>query len=176
MTLPVVIKTHTNGSGVDWKFSMLVRTPDSTRKYTPNPDFMLLPRSATNTPVKTRSVAGFCPILLGVVSNPKESDRWRLLLQLTVCARLNALLCTGSEPLIVQGIYLSKNFEVERFLAYADVRVSVDFVHCQASCHLFYGRMCTRSHHRSISVAIFSRSEPPMAPQIFFDPCTIFRN
>jgi len=53
-----------------------------------------------------------------------ESDRWRMLLQLAVCARMNALLVkTNHPPLVVQAIYLSKEYKAERYLAYAETKV-----------------------------------------------------
>jgi len=61
----------------------------------------------------------FCPILLGeVISNKNESDRWRMLLQLAICARVNGVVTQS--PLVVQAVYLTKDFVVERYLAYAD--------------------------------------------------------
>ena len=64
---------------------------------------------------------GFCPILLGeVVSCPHESDRCRMLLQLAVCARVNGLVTNS--PLVVQAVYLSKDYQAERYLAYADMK------------------------------------------------------
>jgi len=67
---------------------------------------------------------GFCPVLLGeAVSCANESDRWRMLLQLAICARVNGLVtrANSDSPLIVQGVYLSNKYCAERYLAYADV-------------------------------------------------------
>lgn len=188
---------------------MLVQAGNSFRKYTPSPDFILVPRGAKSSSASPSSTVapssppdtvtpsspsttvalssavasspaaapaptlssgnakpgGFCPILLGeVISNSKESDRWRMLLQLAVCARVNALVCkAGSDPLIVQGVYLNADYEVERYLAYADIKVGSDLADCQASHHLLYGRTCTRGHRKSISAAILFPSEPRKA-------------
>jgi hypothetical protein len=61
----------------------------------------------------------FCPLLLGeVISNKDESDRWRMLLQLAICARVNGIITQS--PLVVQAIYITNKFVVERYLAYAD--------------------------------------------------------
>jgi len=61
----------------------------------------------------------FSPILLGeVISIKNESDRWRMLLQLAICARVNAFIT--SSPLVVQAVYLSGTYRAERYLAYAD--------------------------------------------------------
>jgi hypothetical protein len=81
---------------------------------------MLLP----SRKVPTGDERGFCPILLGeVVSCKDESDRWRMLLQLAICARVNGLVT--SSPLVVQAVYLSKEYQAERYLAYADMREPV---------------------------------------------------
>jgi len=62
---------------------------------------------------------GFCPVLLGeVVSDPEK--RWRMLLQLAVCVRLNSLITKS--PFVAQAIYLSESFCAERYLAYADTK------------------------------------------------------
>jgi hypothetical protein len=122
---------HANpGSGVGWKFSIvLTEGNNSWQKYTPNPDFMLLPYLKLSNNEEQQ----FCPILLGeVISKRDESDRWRMLLQLAICARVNG--AVTQSPLVVQAIYLTNEFVVERYLAYADTtelvgRVS-DF--CQA--------------------------------------------
>jgi hypothetical protein len=43
---------------------------------------------------------------------------------LAVCARMNALLFeTNDPPLVVQAIYLSKEYKAERYLAYAETKV-----------------------------------------------------
>jgi hypothetical protein len=61
----------------------------------------------------------FSPILLGeVISIKNESHRWRMLLQLAICARVNAFIT--SSPLVVQAVYLSGTYRAERYLAYAD--------------------------------------------------------
>jgi len=109
------IQRYKYDSGVGWNFSILL-TDDSDsnswQKYTPNPDFMLLP-------YRNNEERQFCPILLGeVISNSDESDRWRMLLQLAICARVNGVVTQS--PLVVQAIYLTKDFIVERYLAYAD--------------------------------------------------------
>jgi hypothetical protein len=47
-----------------------------------------------------------------------------MLLHLAVCARMNALLVkTNHLPLVVQAIYLSKEYEAEHYLAYAETKV-----------------------------------------------------
>lgn len=123
--------------------------------------------------------AGFYPILLGeVISSIKEADRWRMLLQLAVCARMNALLTrsTSSSPPIIQGVYVSKDFIAERYLAYAEIPVSGDFADCQTSRYLLYGRLHARGKQRSISVVIIFLSKPRTAPQIFFGLCTTLRD
>ena len=79
---------------------------------------MLLPhRTSSNN--EDNQEQRFCPILLGeVVSNKNESDRWRMLLQLAICARVNGVITQS--PLVVQAIYLTKELVAERYLAYAD--------------------------------------------------------
>jgi hypothetical protein len=81
--------SRSSGSGVGGKFSILVKTKDSIRKYAPSPDFILMPREKTTSrTVKASEGEGFYPIFLGeAVSNREESDRYRMLLQLAVCAR-----------------------------------------------------------------------------------------
>ena len=110
------------GSGVGWNFSILVAEGEgvSYRKYNPNPDFMLLPSSKVSA---NNEKNAFCPILLGeVVSCHHESDRWRMLLQLAICARVNGLLIKDSHlPLVVQAVYLSKEHYAEHYLAFADM-------------------------------------------------------
>ena len=95
---------------------MLTDSSSSWLKYSPKPDFVLLPYySASSDNTKQQ----FCPILLGeVISNKNKSDRWRMLLQLAVCARVNSVVTQS--PLAVQAIYLTEDFIVERYLAYAD--------------------------------------------------------
>lgn len=111
------------GSGVGWNFSILVAEGQgdggSYRKYSPNSDFMLLPSPKISA---NNQKNGFCPILLGeVVSSPNESDRWRMLLQLAICARVNRLVTKDNRsPLVVQAVYLTKQYWAERYLAYAD--------------------------------------------------------
>lgn len=70
---------------------------------------------------------GYCPILLGeVVSDLSETDRWRMLIQLAVCARVNGLVAKANHPpLVVQAVYLSKQYHAERYLAYADTTALV---------------------------------------------------
>jgi hypothetical protein len=82
---------------------------------------MLLPSREGNISADDKR-RGFCPILLGeVVSNPRETDRWRMLLQLAICARVNGLVARANHPpLVVQAVYLSKRYHAERYLAYAD--------------------------------------------------------
>jgi len=76
---------------------------------------MLLPYRLSSNNGERR----FCPILLEeVISNNNESDRWRMLLQLAICARVNSVITQS--PLVVQAIYLTNKFVVERYLAYAD--------------------------------------------------------
>jgi len=59
-----------------------------------------------------------------VPDTQNESDRWRVLLQLAVCARMNGLLVkTNDPPLVVQAIYFSKQYVAERYLAYAEKKV-----------------------------------------------------
>lgn len=130
----VKIDRHANpGSGVGWKFTILVaadrvqaspnlRAPKTEyRKYSPSPDFMLVP--SCNVSKDKGEGVGFCPILLGeVISNRKESDRWRMLLQLAVCARVNGVIAGASRsPLVVQAVYLTDDYVAERYLAYADI-------------------------------------------------------
>ncbi len=44
-----------------------------------------------------------------------------MLLQLAVCARANGLVAKANQPpLVVQAVYLSKQYHAERYLAYAD--------------------------------------------------------
>jgi hypothetical protein len=43
-----------------------------------------------------------------------------MLLQLAVCARVNGLVTNS--PLVVQAVYLSKDYQAERYLAYADMK------------------------------------------------------
>lgn len=115
------LSAHINpGSGVGWEFSILLTADRSYRKYSPNPDFMLLP----SRKVSANERWGFCPILLGeVVSCVNESDRWRMLLQLAVCARVNGLVTKANDsPLVIQAVYFSKQYHAERYLAYADTR------------------------------------------------------
>jgi hypothetical protein len=114
------LTAHANpGSGVGWGFSILLTDNGrSWLKYSPKPDFMLLPhRTSSNN--EDNQEQRFCPILLGeVVSNKNESDRWRMLLQLAICARVNGVITQS--PLVVQAIYLTKELVAERYLAYAD--------------------------------------------------------
>jgi len=107
-----------------WEFPFLVTDGKSLRKYSPNPDFMLLPLCRRNT-ASLSERKGFCPILLGeVVLNPDESDRFRMLLQLAICCRVNGLATKAdSSPLVIQAIYLSKDYQAECYLAYADTTV-----------------------------------------------------
>lgn len=76
----------------------------------------------------------FCPVLLGEVVSDKvnESDRWRMLLQLAVCARMNGLTAQKRNPPFVhQAIYLSKGYKAERYLAYADILVCCSWLRVQ---------------------------------------------
>jgi len=106
---------------------MLVTDGHSLRKYYPNPDFTLLPSRHVDhdDPDMPR---GFCPILLGeIVSDADEIDRWRMLLQLALCARFNNIVTKAvSTPIVVQGVYLSGKFCAERYLAYADKTEQVE--------------------------------------------------
>ena len=44
-----------------------------------------------------------------------------MLLQLAVCARVNGLVTKANHPpFVVQAVYLSKEYQAERYLAYAD--------------------------------------------------------
>lgn len=175
---------------------MVVKARELIRKYSPNPDFVMLPCAATtmpstnpmptandtpaanDTPIEddpsTIAPRGFCPILLCQVSDPNESDRWSMLLQLAVCARLNALV--AASPIVVQAVYLSENHKAERYLAYADIQVGGDFVYCQASRHLLYGRITTSDYRWSTSAVMSSMSETSEAPQSFFGRCTTLIN
>jgi hypothetical protein len=111
----------TLGSDVGWNFSILVAVGKgkSYWRYSPMPDFMLLPSPKVSADDEEM---GFCPILLGeMVSRADEGDRWRMLLQLAICARINSLATEASHsPLVVQAVYLSKEYCAERYLAYAD--------------------------------------------------------
>lgn len=150
-------------SDVGWGFSILV---DSGRgqplsNFAPRPDFILLPR-------------GFCPIMLGeIVSDlQNESDRSRMLLQLAVCARMNALLVkTNDPPLVVQAIYLSKEYEAERYLAYAETKVGC-VGRVQAPPHLCFCRMTQQRPQRFASLATNSTSQPVTALSVSSALCT----
>jgi hypothetical protein len=87
----------------------VVTDGETLRKYTPDPDFMLVPFRQRNADGRGER-KGFCSILLGeVVLNVNESNRWRMLLQLAVCARVNGLVAKASHrPFVVQAVYLSK--------------------------------------------------------------------
>lgn len=65
---------------------------------------------------------GFCPVLIGkVVSDSStERDRYRLILQLAVNARLGSLLAGSS--FVALAIYINKDYEAERYLACAEPR------------------------------------------------------
>lgn len=107
-------------SGVGWQLSLLVKDETGAiAKYKPSSDFILFPLSATVDAKKS-----FSPFLIGeVVSDRKMSDEQRMLLQLAVCARMNAVSSEGTDPFIVQAIYVTKELEVHRYLAYADIKV-----------------------------------------------------
>lgn len=73
---------------------------------------------------------GFCPVLLGASGREQdERNRWKVLLQLAVCARMNGLVATGSDPYMVQAFYLNEEYKAERYLAYADYSVSMTFTY-----------------------------------------------
>lgn len=120
--IPMRILTNHTQSGVSWKFSLLIK-PDNQphRRYSPAPDFLLAPVGRDSS----QSREGFWPVLLGeVISDKNESDRWRMLLQLAGCARINGVVTPESQYFVVQGIYVNGKCEVERYLAYANVKVS----------------------------------------------------
>lgn len=47
-----------------------------------------------------------------------------MLLQLAVCARINGVVTPRCKDFVVQAVYVNKDYEAERYLAYADVDVS----------------------------------------------------
>lgn len=115
--------TCTLHSGVGWKFSLIIQANDQPpRKYSPAPDFFLMPVGRGSD-----SRQGFWPVLLGKVkSDDKESDRWRMLLQLAGCARINSIITRQDRCFVVQGVYVNRQGQAERYLAYAKVEVSHD--------------------------------------------------
>jgi hypothetical protein len=118
-------------SGVGWNFSIIVMHGKMLQKYTLNPDFMLVPSYQRNAWGEWK---GFCPILLGeVVSYDNERDQWRMLLQLAVCACVNGLVAKANHPpFIIQAVYLSKAYQAEHYLAYAD---TTELVGLTSDCH-----------------------------------------
>lgn len=67
------------GSDVGRTFPILVKAGESFRRYVPNPNFILVPRAATDTPPPPpdeAEAASFYPILLGEVKpDVMETDR-----------------------------------------------------------------------------------------------------
>ena len=114
-------------SDVGWNFSILLIDKELRKcKFSPRPDFLLVPWH------ENASRSSFCPVLLGeVVSDMKhESDRYRMLLQLAVCTRMNSLAVRSRDPpLVHQAIYLSSEYKAERYLAYAETVVCYNRLH-----------------------------------------------
>ena len=75
-------------------------------KYTPHSDLSLV------------SAAHLCHFIVGeVISQKNESDRYRMLLQAIVAARVGRYLMQSDKtPFILMALYLRKDLTVERYL------------------------------------------------------------
>ena len=79
--------------------------PGEIYKYSLVSDFLLLRE-------------GFLPPLIGeVISDQEETDKYRMILQCAVIARLGNILTRDNHHFVAQAVRLNRNFTAERYLA-----------------------------------------------------------
>jgi hypothetical protein len=88
-------------------FYLVVETPKENFSCTPRSDFHI-------------RINNFPHLLLEVVSQTNESDRFRMLLQASCMARIgNSLRApTSGKPIVIMAIYIDKHFEATQYLLY----------------------------------------------------------
>ena len=92
-----------------WRYSILMDSQvhlDVLCKYTPHSDLSLVSKTY------------LCHFIIGeVISQKDESDRYRMLLQALVAARVGRYLMKSDKtPFILMALYLKKDLTVERYL------------------------------------------------------------
>ena len=94
-------------SGTQFPFHLLVQAGNEKLKYTPRSDFFM-------------SIRNFPHLLLEVVSQSNEGDRYRMLLQASCLARLGNSLraSTSQKPVVIMAIYIDKFLVASQYLLY----------------------------------------------------------
>ena len=94
-------------SGAQFPFQLLVQAGNEKLKYTPRSDFFM-------------SIRNFPHLLLEVVSQPNEGDRYRMLLQASCLARLGNSLraSTSQRPVVIMAIYIDEFLVASQYLLY----------------------------------------------------------
>jgi len=92
-----------------WRFPLFVSSTeavDSWRKFTPNSDFSVVSKML------------LCPFIIAeIVSDPREKDRYRMLLEGIAAARAGQHLSKSDAPkFFVIAIYLTANLHAERYI------------------------------------------------------------
>jgi hypothetical protein len=88
-------------------FHLVVEVDNDKSMYTPKSDFHMC-------------INNFPHLLLEVVSQPNESDRFRMLLQASCMSRIGNWLraSTSRKPIVNMAIYIDKRFEATQYLLY----------------------------------------------------------
>ncbi len=95
-------------SDASWDFPLLAQTDEGVGRFSARSHFFLHWES-------------FCPLLIGVVFDPRGTDRYRMLAQAAIVARLaNFLTRRDDQQFVVHAIYITENYEAEWYLVYAD--------------------------------------------------------